>query len=324
MSEIEIGWPHLDYPAERPVIETLHAYLQIVGKLPTRALPWRNHGWHVALLVSPRGFRTYPVPAGEDQAELLVDLLDSRTVLTTCGGFEGAVPLTGQTVAEFHRELTDLLRRGGVETSIDGSPNEVDPAVPFAQDRRERHWDADVVRRLHAAFRSANQVFEHFRTGFVGKSSPSHLFWGSFDLALTRFSGREAPPHPGGIPNLPDAVTREAYSHEVASFGFWSGGGGVEEAAFYAYGYPTPDGLKDARVEPEAAYWHEQLGEFVLPYAAVRGAADPDAELLRFLQTSYAAVADLGQWDREALEVPLGLMGRPRNVELRRRTKKFS
>lgn len=307
-------WPQLVYAAERPVIETLHAYLQVVGKLPTRALPWRNHGWHVALLVSPRGFRTYPVPAGAEEAEVLVDLLDGRTVLTTSAGFEAAVPLTGQTVAEFHRELTELLRRGGVKTSIDGSPNEVDPAVPFTKDRRERHWDADVVRRLHAAFRSADRVFEHFRTGFVGKSSPSHLFWGSFDLALTRFSGREAPPHPGGIPNLPDAVTREAYSHEVASFGFWPGGGGVEEAAFYAYGYPVPDGLAAARVEPEAAYWHEQLGEFVLPYAAVRKAGDPDAALLAFLQSSYAAVAERGGWNREALEVPPGAVGQPRDV----------
>lgn len=307
-------WPHLDYAAERPVIETLHAYLQVVGKLPTRALPWRNHGWHVALLVSPRGFRTYPVPAGAEEAEVLVDLLDGRTVLTTSAGFEAAVPLTGQTVAEFHGELSELLRRAGVKTSINGSPNEVDPAIPFTADRRERHWDADTVRRLHGAFRSADRVFEQFRTSFIGKSSPSHLFWGSFDLAVTRFSGREAPPHPGGIRNLPDAVTREAYSHEVASFGFWPGGSGVDEAAFYAYGYPTPDGLKDASVEPEGAYWHNDLGEFVLPYEAVSDAPDPDAVLLRFLQSSYEAVATLAQWNRQALEVPIGKPGKPRLV----------
>lgn len=312
MSGAGTRWPRLDYAAERPVIETLHAYLQMVGKLPTRALPWLNHGWHVALRVVPRGFRTYPVPAGEHEAELLVDLFASHVVLQTSAGFDEAVPLVGQSVAEFHQALTDLLRRGGMTTSIGGSPNEVDPAVSFVEDRRERHWDADTVRRLHTAFRSANRVFERFRTGFVGKSSPSHLFWGSFDLAVTRFSGRGAPPHPGDVPNLPDPVTREAYSHEVASFGFWPGGNGVEEAAFYAYGYPVPEGLSEASVAPEAAYWHNTLGEFVLPYEAVRSAGDPDGALLRFLQTSYHAVADRAGWDREALDLPLGRFGRPR------------
>lgn len=307
-------WPRLDYTADKPVIETLHAYLQLVGKVPTRALPWLNHGWHVALRVVPRGLRAYPVPAGEGEAELLLDCLAGELRLETSTGFAESLPLKGQPVAELHEALGDLLRRGGVEVSLAGAPNEVEPAVPFAEDRRERHWDADTVRRCHAAFLAASRVLERFRTGFVGKSSPSHLFWGSFDLAVTRFSGREAPLHPGGIPNLPDAVTREAYSHEVASFGFWLGGGDVEEAAFYAYGYPVPDGLKEARVEPDAAYWHDLLGEFVLPYEAVRSAAEPEAELLRFLQSSYAAVADLAKWDREALELPFGSVGRPREV----------
>jgi hypothetical protein len=171
-----------------------------------------------------------------------------------------------------------------------------------------------VVGRLHAAFRSANRVFELFRTGFVGKSSPPHVFWGSFDLAVTRFSGREAPLHPGGVPNLPDTVTREAYSHQVASAGFWPGGTGVDAAAFYAYGYPSSEELKDAAVAPDAAYWHEKLGEFVLPYEAVRSAAIPDAALLDFLQSTYAAVAERGGWDRAALDIPLGCFGRPRGL----------
>ncbi|WP_228242396.1 DUF5996 family protein [Porphyrobacter sp. GA68] len=307
-------WPRLDYAADRRVVETLHAYLQVVGKLPTRTLPWLNHGWHVALQVVPRGFRTYPVPVGEHQAELLVDCMGSRVVLESSSGFADELTLSGQTVADFHRALGELLQRGGVEVSLAGGPNEVDPAVPFAQDRRERIWDAGTVRRLHAAFSTANRVFERFRTGFVGKSSPSHLFWGSLDLAVTRFSGRKAPLHPGGIPNLPDAVTREAYSHEVASFGFWLGGGGMEEAAFYAYGYPVPTGLPHARLQPEAARWHDGLREFVLPYARVRDAVDPDATLLQFLESSYAAIAELAGWDRRALEVPTGRVGAPREL----------
>lgn len=307
-------WPRLDYTADRRVVETLHAYLQVIGKLPTRSLPWLNHGWHVALQVVPRGFRTYPVPAGEHQAELLVDCIGSRVVLETSSGFADEVMLSGQTVAAFHQALGELLQRAGIEVSLAGGPNEVDPAVPFAQDRRERTWDFGTVRRLHAAFLRADRVFERFRTGFVGKSSPSHLFWGSLDLALTRFSGRSAPMHAGGIPNLQDAVTREAYSHEVASFGFWPGGGGMEEAAFYAYGYPVPTGLPDARIQPEAARWHQDLREFVLPYAAVRDAADPDAALLQFLRTSYTAIAELADWDRQALEVPPGIVGRPRGL----------
>lgn len=312
-------WPELDYAADRPVIETLHAYLQVVGKLPTRALPWCNHGWHLALRVTPRGFRTYPVLTHDGEAELSLDCLLSEVRVETSRGYEGRLPLTGQTVAAFHAQLAALLTEARVGTDVGGAPNEIDPAVPFAEDHRERSWDAEAVRRIHRAFADANRVFETFRTGFVGKSSPSHLFWGSFDLAVTRFSGRSAPLHAGGIPNLPDRVTREAYSHEVASAGFWLGGGGVEEAAFYAYGYPGTPTLAGHRVEPDSAFWHEELGEFVLPYAAMRAAADPEATLLAFLQTAYEAVAAEQGWDRAALEIPLGTFGAPYDVTAHRK-----
>ena len=258
-------WPKLDYDADRPVIESLHSYLQVVGKLPTRGIRWCNHSWHLALRVVPRGFRSYPVEMTGGEAEIIFDCLSSAVALETSTGFADGFEVDGQTVAKFHEQLSELLSLAGVGTSIDGAPNEIEEAVPFAQDHRAREWDVATLARIHRAFSDANRVFEAFRTGFVGKSSPSHLFWGSFDLAVTRFSGREAPLHPGGFPNLPDEVTREAYSHEVASAGFWLGGGGVGEAAFYAYGYPTPDGFADADVQPQAAYWLADLGEFVLP-----------------------------------------------------------
>ena len=312
-------WPKLDFEADRPVIESLHAYLQVIGKLPTRALPWCNHSWHLALRVVPRGFRSYPVEMPGGEAEILFDCLSACVSVETSTGFSDRIALTGQSVARLLEQLSDLLRRAGVQTDLSGAPNEVEDAVPFADDHRPRAWDADTVRRLHRAFADANRVFERFRTGFVGKSSPSHLFWGSFDLAVTRFSGREAPLHPGGFPNLPDRVTREAYSHEVASAGFWLGGGGVNEAAFYAYGYPTPDGLAEKIVRPDAAYWLADLGEFILPYAAVRASDDPEATLMAFLEDSYAAVAQLGGWDRSALEIPRGQFGRPYDLVAHRK-----
>ncbi|MBX7528081.1 DUF5996 family protein [Qipengyuania vesicularis] len=311
-------WPKLDYEADRPVIESLHAYVQVLGKLPTRALPWCNHSWHLALRVVPRGFRTYPVEMPGGEAEVIFDCLSSAVAIETSTGFADGFEVTGQTVARFHKQLSELLSHAGVTTSIAGAPNEVEEAIPFREDTAERAWDEAALTRIHRAFSDANRVFERFRSGFVGKSSPSHLFWGSFDLAVTRFSGREAPLHPGGFPNLPDRVTREAYSHEVASAGFWLGGGGVDEAAFYAYGYPTPEGFGEAEVAPDAAYWLDSLGEFILPYAAVREAEDPEGALMQFLESTYAAVADRGGWDREALEIPRGAYGEPYDVEAQR------
>ncbi len=312
-------WPALDFAADGPVGDTLHAYLQVIGKLPLRTLPWRNHGWHVALRVVPRGFRTYPLYGAQDEAEVLLDLARGELRVDSSSGHSDRFPLEGQSVARFAEQLGESLEAVGVPVRTDGAPNEVPDPVPFARDTDARTWDAATARRLLTAFRGVDRVFARFATGFVGKSSPSHLFWGSFDLAITRFSGRTAPLHPGGIPALSDRVTREAYSHEVASAGFWLGGGGtgedeITEAAFYAYGYPTPDGLSSQAVEPETTYWHAELGEFVLPYADVRAADDPDAALTAFLESTYAAIADTGSWDRKALDIPTGGVGRPRSV----------
>lgn len=307
-------WPQLDYEADRPVIETIHSYLQLIGKLPTRGLPWCNHSWHLALRVVPRGFRTYPVETPHGEVEILFDCLSGSIACEGSDGFAGAIALEGQTVAELYADLSALLREAGATVDVSGSPNEVEVAIPFTEDTAPRPWEADTVKRIHRAFADANRVFERFRTGYVGKSSPSHLFWGSFDLAVTRFSGREAPLHPAGFANLPDAVTREAYSHEVASAGFWLGGNGVEEAAFYAYGYPSPDGLAQARVDPDAARWDGELGEFVLPYSVVRASHDPEAELMRFLESTFSAVSEKGRWFCERLEIPQGAYGKPYDV----------
>jgi hypothetical protein len=217
------------------------------------------------------------------------------------------------TVAEFHQQFKTMIAELGGDPTFHGSPNELPERVPFAEDEAARPWDAEAVARFHRALVSANHVLQHFRTGFCGKVSPVHLFWGSFDLAVTRFSGRRAPLHPGGIPNLPDDVTQEAYSHEVSSAGFWAGGGPTDEAAFYAYAYPAPDGFADADVLPGAAYWDKDFGEFVLPYAAVRDSSDPAATLLEFLESTYEAAAKLADWDRK-LECPRGLLGTPPSI----------
>ncbi|MGB3166629.1 MAG: DUF5996 family protein [Alteraurantiacibacter sp.] len=290
-------WPRLDYAAERPTIEAAHMVLQLIGKLPTRLHPWINHGWHVAMRVTARGFASRLLPAGDGRHFAVeVDMLDACLTLQCDDGGRWQLPIAGKTIAALHGELTALLERHGFPAPLQGGPNEVPDRVTFAEDDAPREWDADAARRLHGAFASADRVFTAFRSLYLGKTSPSHLFWGSFDLAVTRFSGRRAPPHPGGFPNLPNAVTREAYSHEVVSAGFWPGGNGLEEAAFYAYAYPSPDGLGEQAVRPDTAYWHTDLGEFVVTYADIAAAADPDAALMAFLQSTYDAAAALMDW----------------------------
>ena len=225
-----------------------------------------------------------------------------------------AIPLESMSVADFHSRFIETIRKLGGNAKFHGSPNELPDPVPFVEDTALRPYDADTVARFHRALVSVGNVFQVFRTAFRGKVSPVHLFWGSFDLAVTRFSGRRAPLHPGGIPHLPDDVTQEAYSHEVSSAGFWAGGGPVDEAAFYSYAYPGPDGFSEAAVEPEAAYYDKDFGEFILPYEAVRTAADPAATLMAFLQSTYEAAASLGQWDRPQ-ECPIGQAGKPLPID---------
>ena len=307
-------WPWLRSDRDGATIETLHLFSQIAGKVPTRLLPWRNHGWHLTLHVTPRGLSTEPIHAASGTLQLGFDLIGHLFVVEDAQG-RRELPLRAMAVAKFHEQVMDLLAAGGHEVRIHGAPNEVDPAVPFAQDRRPRAYEPESALRLGQALRSADRVFRLFRSSFLGKVSPVHFFWGSFDLAVTRFSGRAAPAHPGGIPNLPDAVTREAYSHEVSSAGFWPGGaGGPGGPFFYSYAYPAPDGFADQPIRPDQARWDGALKEFILDYEDVRTAEDPDAALLAFLQSSYEAAANLAGWDREALECSPGIPGVPRAV----------
>ncbi|HVQ07273.1 MAG TPA: DUF5996 family protein [Allosphingosinicella sp.] len=308
------AWPVLSAARDRPTIVALHLFSQVVGKVPTALLPWRNHGWHLTLHVTPRGLVTEPIYAPAGAFALALDLVGNEVVLESAAG-RRTLPLGPMAVADFHRDVMAMLAAAGHAIRIHDAPNEIDPAIPFAEDREMRVYDPDSAGRLHRALLAADRVFRLFRSGFLGKASPVHFFWGSFDLAVTRFSGRTAPLHPGGIPNLPDAVTREAYSHEVSSAGFWPGGAGGDGGPFfYSYAYPTPGGFADAPVVPSPARFDATLGEFVLDYEAVRAAPDPDGALLAFLESTYAPAVDLGGWDRAALECAFGQAGVPRPV----------
>ncbi|HST36226.1 MAG TPA: DUF5996 family protein [Allosphingosinicella sp.] len=305
------SWPLLN-AGDRPTIVALHLFSQVIGKVPTALLPWRNHGWHLTLHVTPRGLVTEPIHAPAGAFTLGFDLADHQFVYESAAA-RMSVPLQPMPVADFYGIVMAMLAQAGHQVRIHAEPNEIDPAIPFAQDMEWRRYDRDAAQRLHDALVNADRVFRRFRSSFLGKVSPVHFFWGSFDLAVTRFSGRPAPLHPGGIPNLPDAVTREAYSHEVSSAGFWPGGAGGEGGPFfYSYAYPAPEGFADAKVAPEAARFDAMLGEFLLDYEAVRAALDPDAALMTFLESTYAAAANLADWDRAALDCAPGQAGVPR------------
>ncbi|HEY1607065.1 MAG TPA: DUF5996 family protein [Allosphingosinicella sp.] len=308
---VEPAWPELTAERDGPTIATLHLFSQVAGKAAVALLPWRNHSWHVTLHVHPRGLRTEPLYGAGGPFELGFDLMDGAF---TCADEAGvrSLPLRPISVADLYAGVPGLIRR---QVRIHPAPNELEPAIPFAEDREVRVYAPDSARRLLGALLNADRVFRLFRSAFLGKVSPVHFFWGSFDLAVTRFSGRPAPLHPGGIPNLPDDVTREAYSHEVSSAGFWPGGaGGPGGPFFYSYAYPVPDGFSQAKVEPPQARFDENFGEFVLDYEAVRQAADPDAILMAFLCSTYEAAADLAGWDRAALECEPGRPRVPRRV----------
>jgi hypothetical protein len=307
------AWPPLPYAEWRETYAALHLWTQIVGKVRLAQTPWLNHSWQSPLYVTPRGLTTGVIPHGARALALEFDFVDHALRLTTDGGLL-AFPLEPMSVADFYSRVTGALADLGVPVRIYATPNEMPDAVPFTDDRQGRPYDRGQAHRFFRALLSADRVLKRFRTGFLGKASPVHFFWGGFDLAATRFSGRRAPPHPGGIPNLPDAITREAYSHEVSSAGFWPGGPGCEAPAFYSYAWPDPVGFRDAAVAPSPARYETALGEFLLPYEAVRTAADPEGLLIEFLQSTYAPAADLGRWDRAALECALGVPGQPRPV----------
>jgi hypothetical protein len=296
------AWPPLPLADWRDTYETLHLWTQIVGKTRLALAPMQNHWWQVVLYVTTRGLCTSPMPYGTRTVEIDFDFVDHMLVARTSDGATRSLPLQPQSVAEFYGEYMSLLRSLGIELSIYPVPTEMVDVIPFAQDRQHASYDARTTHACWRALVQADRVLKEFRGRFIGKCSPVHFWWGSFDLACTRFSGRRAPLHPGGIPNCPDYVTHEAYSHECISAGWWPGGWGVDEPAFYAYAYPEPAGCADATVRAAGAYYDVRLHEWILPYEAVRTAPHPGAAVMKFLQSTYDIAADLGGWDRAALE----------------------
>ena len=300
-------WPALSYADWKDTRDTLHLWTQVVGKIRLALAPWLNHSWHVALYLTARGLTTSPIFTGACSLQIDFDFIDHVLQITTSNGESRRIALRPMTVADFYAQTMAALAGLGLAVRLRTMPCEIADAIAFEQDTLHAAYDADYVNRFWRVLLSASEVLSHFRTGFLGKASPVHFFWGSFDLAVTRFSGRRAPRHPGGVPHLPNAVAQEAYSHEVSSAGFWPGGGGpIDYAAFYSYAYPAPEGFAAAKVKPAAALFSEPLGEFLLPYEAMRSARNPDAAAMEFLQSTYQAAADLGKWDRSALECALG------------------
>jgi len=294
------GWPRLRVADWVDTRDTLHLWTQIVGKVRLAHAPMLNHWWHATLYVSPRGLTTSVVPYRRGAFDVEFDFLDHVLVIRSSEGGIRRVPLEPRSVADFYTETMAALGELGIETAIRASPNEVADAIPFAEDHVHASYDPPAAQQFWRQLVQADRVLGEFRSRFVGKASPVHFFWGAMDIAHTRFSGRPAPPHPGGVPNCPDWVMVEGYSKELSSCGFWPGGG--EEGAFYAYTYPEPDGYAEHPVRPSGAFYRRELGEFLLPYEAVAESADPDAALSEFLHTTYEAAAEHGRWDRAALE----------------------
>jgi hypothetical protein len=297
-------WPSLPLDAWQETYATLHMWLQVVGKIRLEQSPWVNHSWHVTLYVTARGLTTSPIPDGARVFQIDLDFVHHRLVVLSSDGREGGFALEPQSVATFYARLMAELKKLDHRIEIRRTPNEVADPIRFDRDEAHCSYDPEYANRFWRVLVQADRVFKQFRTRFSGKCSPVHFFWGAPDLAVTRFSGRRAPEHPGGVPHLPDWVAREAYSHEVSSCGFWPGGGPIPYAAFYSYAYPEPDGFAAAVVEPSEAFYSSDLREFLLPYDVVRQAKSPDETLLSFLQTTYEAAAKLAKWDRSSLERP--------------------
>ena len=297
-------WPVLRYDDWKDTLHTLHLWTQIAGKIRLKLEPLVNHWWNVPLYVTARGLTTSMMPYGAGRSfEMTFDFIESVLRIDGCDGENARIALAPMTVAAFYAEVMKALDALDFHVRIYPMPSEIPDAVPLDRDTVHASYDRAAAERFWRVLQQADRLCKEFRCEFVGKASPVHFFWGSFDLAFTRFSGRTAPPHPGGIPNMPDWVTREAYSHEVHSVGFWPGGYGLD-AQFYAYMYPTPDGFADAKVQPQTASWNAQLREFVLPYEAVRTAANPDDAVLQFFRSTYEAGAALANWNRSGLERP--------------------
>jgi len=309
-----VPWPELPTAAWRETYETLHLWTQIIGKIRLVRAPWLNHSWHVALYVTARGLTTSPIPDDTRSFQIDLDLINHDLLISTSDGAKRQLALAGQSVASFYAAIMADLAELGIHIAIDDMPNELPEPIRFSQDRQHASYDPGAGRRFLQILVNVDRVFKQFRTAFLGKASPVHFFWGSFDLAVTRFSGRRAPRHPGGVPHLSDKVACEAYSHEESSAGFWPGSGAIDYPAFYSYAYPEPAGFRITPVRPDAAFFSESLGEFILPYDAVRTAAQPDQALLEFLQSTYEAAANAAKWDRDALECAPGEPGVPRQI----------
>jgi len=307
-------WPVLSYKDWKPTCTTLHLWTQIVGKARLAQTPWINHSWHATFYLTARGLTTSTISCGPRTFQVDFDFIADTLRIATSDGGVATLALAPASIADFHARFRAALAELGLEVAMHGRPNEMPEAVPFAEDRAPRPYDADAVRRFWRALLLTERVLVRFRSGFLGKVSPVHLFWGGLDLAVTRFSGRRAPRHPGSAPNVPDAVNAEAYSHEVSSAGFWPGGAGADDAAFYSYAYPEPEGFRTAAVRPVGALYEPKMGLFMLPYEAVRSAPDPEATLLEFLRTTYEAAANLAGWNRAELECAIGEPGVPRQV----------
>jgi len=310
------AWPALPFADWAETAATLHMWTQIVGKIRMEFTPWTNHSWHVTLYLTSRGLTTSPIPHGTRTFEIQFDFLAHELRIDVSDGTQRSLKLQPRSVADFYRELISTLRELGIPVQINPLPNEITDPIPFDQDEQHRAYDRDFANRSWRVLVQSDRVFKEFRSRFCGKCSPVHFFWGSFDLAVTRFSGRSAPPHPGGVPHLPDAVTREAYSQEVSSLGFWPGNAAMPTPIFYSYAYPAPAGFAEAKIRPDSAIYHEQLREWTLPYDAVRTASVPDEILLEFAQSVYDAAASLGNWDSAAFvekKPTLHSHARPRN-----------
>jgi hypothetical protein len=307
-------WPDIPLAPWRDTRDTLHLWTQIVGKIRLAKTPWLNHGWHVALYVSPKGLTTSAIPCDSRSFEIEFDFIEHVLEIRSSDGETKHVALAPRSVADFYRAVMRALDELQLPVTVNELPSEIPNAIRFSEDRTHASYDPDAVNRFWRALTDVDRVLKQFRTGFLGKSSPVHFFWGSFDLAVTRFSGRKAPPFQGKAPGLAADVMKEAYSHEVSSAGFWTGSGGIDYPAFYSYAYPTPALFKDVTVRPAEASFSTELGEFVLPYDVVRTSKDPDATLLAFLESTYDAAAVSGAWDRAALECARGQPGVTRQV----------
>lgn len=295
-------WPELKYKDWKDTLTTLHLWTQIVGKIRLRKMPWLNHSWHVTLYVSPCGLTTGSIPFEKGIFQIEFNFQTHKLILTSSTGKNESVGLYPRTVASFYKEVFKKLDQMGIRVSIHGSPNEVDPAIAFKHDELPRAYDQEKVTNFWQALLQIHNIFTRFRAGFSGKSSPVHFFWGGFDLAITRFSGKSAPPHLGSMPNMPLNIMQEAYSHEVSSCGFWPGNEVFPYAAFYAYSYPEPALYAKQQIEPKEAFYNEKMGEFLLPYESVRHAVNPQNQIMKFLNSTYEAAANTGLWNRQFLE----------------------